>query len=174
MADYCKLIIVGRFVRDPELKYTPSQKAVCEFSLAWSKKSGGQQTSNFIDCVAWEKSGETINQYMKKGDAILVEGELRQERWEDKSGQKRSKLKMTVYQFQFLGDGQKHDEQPGPPMGQSQAPPPQRQAPPQQSPPAQQPAATPAQPAPPQETYAGPTGGYVSDGPDDSNIPFSP
>ena len=109
MADVNKVILIGRLTRDPQLKYLPSQTAVCEFGLAVGRKfkaaSGEQrEETNFIDCTVFGKGGEIFNQYMTKGKQVYVEGRLKYDSWEDKSGGgKRSKLTVAVEDFQFLG-----------------------------------------------------------------------
>lgn len=113
--NYNKIIIGGRLVRDPELRFTASQTPVCSFTVATSRtfKVGEEKREEtaFIDCTAWGKAGETINKYMKKGSAILVDGYVRQENWEDKqTGQKRSKLGITVETFQFAGSRPEQDD----------------------------------------------------------------
>lgn len=110
MANFNKVILAGNLTRDPQLNYTPSQTAVCEFGLAINRRyrgSDGQQRDDtcFVDCQAWGKTGEIINQYMSKGRPLLVEGRLTYDAWEAKDGQKRSKLRVTVENFQFLGSG---------------------------------------------------------------------
>ncbi len=109
MASYNKVILMGNLTRDPQLKYTPAQMAVCEFGLAvnrkWKSQSGEQKEEvNFIDCTAWGRTGEVINQYFTKGKPIFIEGRLKYDSWEDKNGGgKRSKLGVTVESFEFVG-----------------------------------------------------------------------
>ena len=105
-------ILAGRLTRNPELKYTPSGKAVCEFSIAVNRY-GKDDEADFFDCVAWEKKAEAISQHFTKGKPIFIEGSARMERWETKEGQKRSKIKFNVFQFQFVGP--KLEAQPGEP-----------------------------------------------------------
>ena len=131
MANYNKVILVGNLTRDPQLRYLPNQTPVCEFGLAinrrWRGQDGEQREDTcFIDCQVFGKQAETFNQYMKKGQPVLVEGRLQLNRWEDKDGQKRSKHRVSVQNFQFLGQG----------GGQGRAAPQQPQA--QSSPPPQQ------------------------------------
>jgi single-strand DNA-binding protein len=94
--------------RDAELKYTANGQAVCKFSLAINrrKKNGDQWVDepNFFDIVLWGKQGETLNQYLVKGKQIAVEGELRQDRWEQ-DGQNRSKVEIMANNVQLLGGG---------------------------------------------------------------------
>ena len=103
-----KAIIVGNITRDPELRSTPSGAQVCGFSVAvnrnYKDSSGANQESvSFIDCSAWGKAAEIIAQYAKKGSGILVSGRLEQRSWEDKEGQKRSRVEIVVEDFNFVG-----------------------------------------------------------------------
>ena len=105
---FSKAIIVGNITRDPELRSTPSGAQVCGFSVAvnrtYKDSSGANQESvSFIDCSAWGRAGEIIAQYAKKGSGILVSGRLEQRSWEDKEGQKRSRVEIVVEDFNFVG-----------------------------------------------------------------------
>ena len=105
---FSKAIIVGNITRDPELRSTPSGAQVCGFSVAvnrtYKDNSGAnQETVSFIDCSAWGRAGEIIAQYAKKGSGILVSGRLEQRSWEDKEGQKRSRVEIVVEDFNFVG-----------------------------------------------------------------------
>ncbi len=135
MANYNKVILVGNLTRDPQLSYLPSQTPVCEFGLAinhrWRGQDGEQREDTcFIDCRIFGKQAETFNQYMAKGRSVLVEGRLQLDRWEDKDGQKRSKHRIFVQSFQFLGQGggqgKAAPQQSRQPQAQS-GPPPQQQ-----------------------------------------------
>ena len=109
MANVNKVILIWNLTRDPELRYTPSGTAVLDFGMAinrkWKGKDGTpQEEVGFFDCTAWARTAEIISEHVKKGNPLLVEGYLKQDRWEDKdSGQKRSKIKVTVERMQFLG-----------------------------------------------------------------------
>lgn len=109
MRGFSKAIIAGNVTRDPEMRTTPSGAQVCSFTVAVNRvyrdSSGNQQDqTSFIDCVAWGKSAELINQYVKKGSGILVSGRLDQRSWEDKTtGQKRSRVEINVEDFSFIG-----------------------------------------------------------------------
>ena len=109
MANYNKIILVGNLTRDPQMRYLPSQMAVTDFGLAvnhkFKTKTGeDREEVLFIDCSAFGKAGEIINQYCQKGKQILVEGRLKYDTWEDKQGGgKRSKHSVVVDNFQFLG-----------------------------------------------------------------------
>src|SRR3954470_10405685 len=109
MASYNKVIMVGNLTRDPQLRYLPSQMAVVDIGLAVNHKfktAAGEDREEvmFIDCSAFGKQAEIINQYCQKGRPLLVEGRLKLDTWDDKqSGQKRSKHKVTIDNFQLLG-----------------------------------------------------------------------
>jgi single-strand DNA-binding protein len=101
--------LAGNLTRDPILRYLPSQAAVVEFGIATNRKyktAQGEEREDvcFVDCTAFGKTGEIINQHFTKGKAIFVEGRLTFQSWEDKNGGgKRSKLLVTVDSFQFVG-----------------------------------------------------------------------
>ncbi len=113
-----KVILMGNLTRDPELRTTPSGQSVCGFSLAvnrqWKDQSGAtQEAVDYVDCNAWGKAGEIINQYMQKGRAILITGRLQSRSWEQ-DGQKRSKLEVLVEDFNFIGSGSGGSDQAAP------------------------------------------------------------
>ena len=115
---FSKAIIMGNLTRDPEMRTTPSGAQVCGFSVAVNrtyKDSSGQQqeTVSFIDCSAWGKAGEIIAQYAKKGSGIMVSGRLDQRSWEDKEGQKRSRVEIVVEDFNFIGGGARSNSDGG-------------------------------------------------------------
>ena len=109
MADVNHVILIGRLTRDAELKYTSGGQPVCKFGLAINrrKKQGDQYVdeANFFDIVLWGKAGESLSQYLTKGKQVAVEGELRQDRWEQ-DGQSRSKVEVMANNVQLLGSGQ--------------------------------------------------------------------
>jgi single-strand DNA-binding protein len=108
MADINKVFVIGRLVRDAELKYTAAGQAVSKFSLAINeKKKNGDDWVNeasFFDITLWGKQAESLNQYLTKGKQIAVDGKLKQERWTDRdSGQGRSKISVIAQNIQLLG-----------------------------------------------------------------------
>jgi single-strand DNA-binding protein len=109
MANVNRVILIGNLTRDPQLKYLPSQTPVVEFGLATNRKFKAQNGENreevcFVDCSAFGRTAEVINQYCQKGKQLYVEGRLKFDSWEDKQGGgKRSKLTVVVENFQFLG-----------------------------------------------------------------------
>ena len=104
-------VIMGRFVRDPELRRTNSGKAVTSFTIACDK-SGRDSGASFIECVAWEKTAEFISNYFTKGSAVIVEGRLESRQYEAKDGQKRTVLEVVVSQAHFCE--RKKEEAPTP------------------------------------------------------------
>ena len=106
MADINRVILVGRLTRDAELKYTGSGVPVCTFSIAVNRRRKNGDTwedeASFFDIVLWGKMGETLNQYLVKGKQVCVEGELRQNRWEQ-DGQPRSKVEIIASNLQLIG-----------------------------------------------------------------------
>jgi len=109
MTDLNRVVLIGRLVRDAELKYTASGQAVCKFSIAVNrKKKNGDQwedEANFFDIVVWGRQGESIHQYLLKGKMVGVDGELRQDRWQQ-DGQNRSKIEIVASNLQLLGSPQ--------------------------------------------------------------------
>jgi single-strand DNA-binding protein len=110
MANFNKVLLIGNLTRDPQLSYLPSQTAVVDFGLAvnrrWTGKDGQARDSTcFIDCRAFARQAETINKYLTKGRPVFVEGRLEYDTWTAQDGTKRSKHRVTVENFQFLGGG---------------------------------------------------------------------
>src|SRR2546425_177885 len=110
MASFNRVLLLGNLTRDPQLKYIPgSNTAVAEFGVACNRKyrtANGEDREEvtFVDCTAWAKQAEVINQDMTKGKPIFIEGRLKLDQWEDKQGGgKRSKLTVVVENFQFIG-----------------------------------------------------------------------
>ena len=102
-----KVFLLGNLTRDPELRYTPNGTAVAGFGVAvnrrYTTKEGDRKEEvDFFEVEVWDKQAENCNEYLSKGRGILVEGRLRQDRWEDESGNKRSKLKIVASTIQFL------------------------------------------------------------------------
>ncbi len=108
MANLNHVVLIGRLTRDAELKYTNTGLAVSKLSIAVNrrKRSGDQwvDEANYFDITVWGKTAENLNQYLLKGKEIAVEGELRQDRWEQ-DGQTRSKVEIVATNIQLLGGG---------------------------------------------------------------------
>jgi single-strand DNA-binding protein len=133
-------MLIGRLGQDPELKYTPSGSAVCNFSMAttesWTDKSGQkQEKTEWHRIVVWGKLSELCNQYLAKGRQCFVEGSLQTRSWEDQSGVKKYTTEINARNVQFLGgqaqagSGQQRDQgfsQENSGQGQSQGQPQQQ------------------------------------------------
>jgi single-strand DNA-binding protein len=124
MASLNRVLLMGNMTRDPQLSYLPSQTAVAEFGLAMTRKfkkqdgSQGEETC-FVDCQIFGKRAEVINKYFKKGEPIFIEGRLKLDSWQGQDGTKRSKLRVFVENFEFIGGrrgggGQPADSQEAP------------------------------------------------------------
>lgn len=111
--DMNRFIGVGRLVSDPQTAATQNGNEYAKFTIASNRVyvSGDQKREevSFLDCVAWGKLAGVIGEYVRKGSQIVIEGRLKQERWE-KDGQKRSKIVVVVESLQFL---QKKGEEAG-------------------------------------------------------------
>ncbi len=100
--NYNRVILMGNLTRDVTFSYLPNQTPVAEFGMAMNRKFKDKEETCFVDVCAYGKTAETLNQYMKKGMPLHVEGRLHYSQWE-KDGQKRSKLRVIVDNFQFMG-----------------------------------------------------------------------
>jgi single-strand DNA-binding protein len=112
MASYNKVVLMGNLTRDPELRYTQSNLAVCKVGLAVNRRVKDSQTdqwreeATFVDVTIFGKRGEAFEKFHKKGASAFIDGELRFDQWEDKeSGQKRSKLYVVANNWEFVGGG---------------------------------------------------------------------
>ena len=111
---------IGRLTRDPELRYTPSGKAICKFGLAINRSYKNQEGNNiedtlFINISAWGRQAEHCSQFLKKGRRVAVNGELRSNNWQDRDGNKRVTYEISARSVQFLDylkdlDGMSRDE----------------------------------------------------------------
>lgn len=112
MADLNQVALIGRIVRDAELRHTTNGKAVSKFSIAVSeKRKEGNQWKNhveYFDLVLWGQLAESLQQYLVKGKQIAVAGKLSQEKWEQ-DGQNRSKVVVTIRELQLLSGGSASD-----------------------------------------------------------------
>ena len=117
MASVNKAIIVGNLGRDPEVRYTPDGKAVTSFSVAttdkWRDKDGNsQERTEWHRIVAFDRLAETCGEYLAKGRAVYVEGNIRTRSWEDREGNKRYTTEIHARTVQFLsprGEGARRD-----------------------------------------------------------------
>lgn len=117
-----KVIIMGRLVRDPEMRHTQSGTAVCGFSIACDRdivsKQSGERETDFFDVTAWRSTAEFVSKYFAKGRMIVVVGRLQQRSYTDKQGNKRTAVDILADNVYF-GDSKKDanasDTTPSPP-----------------------------------------------------------
>lgn len=99
-----KVILVGRLSKDPELRATASGIPVASFSVACDRrfvKQGEERKADFINCIAWQKSAESISKFFKKGDRIALEGTLQVRDWQDNDGKTHYTTEVVVDQWEF-------------------------------------------------------------------------
>ena len=109
MASFNKVILMGNMTADPELKQTTSGISVCSFTIAVNRRGvkgteNGQPTVDFIDIVAWRQSAEFVSRYFKKGNPILVCGQLQKRAWTDNQGQKRYAVEVVADEVTFASN----------------------------------------------------------------------
>jgi single-strand DNA-binding protein len=103
-----RVMLMGNLTRDVELRFLPtSNTPVANLGVAvnrkWKNQQGEQQEEvTFIDCEAFGRTAEVLNQYLKKGRPIYLEGRLKLDQWKDAEGNNRSKMKVVVESFQFI------------------------------------------------------------------------
>ena len=106
MASFNKVILIGNMTADPELKQTAGGISVCSFSIAvnrrFTKGEQGQQTVDFINVVTWRQSAEFVSRYFKKGNPILVCGQLQTRNWTDNTGAKRYVTEVVADEVSFV------------------------------------------------------------------------
>ena len=136
MASYNRVLLMGNLTRDPQLSYLPSNTPVVEIGLACNrrfKRQDGEQGEEtlFVDCSAFGRQAEVINQYCRKGRPLFIEGRLKLSQWQDKDGNNRSKIRVVIENFQFIdsrGEGGGDRDAPSRPASDSaprdNAPPP--------------------------------------------------
>jgi single-strand DNA-binding protein len=159
MANYNKVILAGNLTRDPEKRFTPNGASVTEFGLAVNRvfrtQSGDKREETcFVDIVAWGRTGELCEQYLRKGRPVLLDGRLEYSSWEGQDGRKRSKLRVVADVVQFLGGPGDGGGRGGGDYGESRSEPRRAQERPAQQP--QQPQRPPEQardPGPAEDDY---------------------
>jgi len=124
MAGVNKVILIGRLVKDPEIRYTPSGTAVANFTIAtsreWKDRNTGekQESTEWHRIVAWERLGEVCGEYLHKGSQVYIEGRLQTRSWEDQDGNKRWTTEVIAQAMQMLdpagkgGATQSNSQQP--------------------------------------------------------------
>ena len=102
MVSFNRVVLAGNLTRDPELRFTNDGIPVCSFGLAVNRVRSRSEEVDFFDISAWRELGETIANYKKKGDPILLEGRLQYRTWEAQDGSKRSAVDVVADNVQFL------------------------------------------------------------------------
>ena len=101
-----KAILIGRLTRDPELRYTSSNRAVCQFTVAidrpFTNQASGQREADFINVVVWDKTAENVGKYMSKGRLIAVEGRIQTRNYDNNEGRKVYVTEVVATNVQFL------------------------------------------------------------------------
>lgn len=108
MASLNRVFLMGNLTRDPQLKYTQSGLAVCDFGLAVNRKyrtgqGEDREETLFVDITVFARQAETASEYLSKGRPVFIEGRLKFDQWTNAEGQKRSKLSVVADRVQFLG-----------------------------------------------------------------------
>lgn len=110
MASFNKVILIGNMTADPELKQTMGGVSVCSFSIAvnrrFAKSEQGQQSVDFINIVTWRQNAEFVSRYFKKGNPILICGQLQTRTWNDNQGQKRYATEVVADEVSFVANAQ--------------------------------------------------------------------
>ena len=120
MASFNKVILIGNMTADPELKQTPGGKSVCSFSIAVNRRSKEDNACDFINVVAWEKRADFVAQWFKKGNPILVCGQLQTRSYQDKQGNNRTVTEVLADELTFIASAPKEgaaDKAPSPAAG---------------------------------------------------------
>ena len=107
MPSYNKVILMGNLTRDVQLKSVAGGQAVAEIGIAVNRKfklkdGTEKEEVTFVDCECWGPRADVIARYFTKGKPIFIEGRLKLDSWEDKDGQKRSKMRVVIEDFQFV------------------------------------------------------------------------
>jgi single-strand DNA-binding protein len=104
-----QVILIGNATRDTEVRYTPNRTAVADVGIAVNKRIKKNDEwvdePTFLDVTCWAKTAEIAGEYVKKGKQIMIEGELRVDKWENNEGEKRSRLVIVARQLKLLGGG---------------------------------------------------------------------
>lgn len=123
MANFNKVILAGNLVRDPELRVTERGLSICKFGMAvnrtWRDANGSEQEdTTFVDVDAFGKTADVIARYCGRGNPLLVEGRLKMDSWVSQSGEKKTRLKVVLESFQFVGGARGAGEEAKPvPVG---------------------------------------------------------
>lgn len=109
------VILMGNLTCDPELRYIPDGTAVCSFGIGVNERRTNregekQERADFFEIECWRQTAENVSKYMSKGSPVLLQGKLVQDRWQNKEGQNRSRIKVRAFFVKFLPRAQKRDD----------------------------------------------------------------
>ena len=96
-----KVILMGRLTKDPELRYTNNKTPVCSFTIAVNNGYGEKQQTDFINCVAWNKTAEFVTKYFAKGKMIIVIGRITTRSWETQDGKRAYATEVVANEVNF-------------------------------------------------------------------------
>ena len=126
MASFNKVILIGNMTADPELKQTTGGVSVCSFSIAvnrrFARAEQGQQNVDFINIVTWRQQAEFVSRYFKKGNPILVCGQLQNRTWTDNQGQKRYATEIQADEVSFVASAAQSGNATSAPAGSTYTP----------------------------------------------------
>jgi single-strand DNA-binding protein len=105
MVSFNRAVLAGNLTQDPELKFTQNGVPVCSFRIAVNRVRSKSEAVDFFNVNAWQELGETVANYKKKGDPILVEGHLKYRSWQSQDGTKRNAVEVVADRVQFLSRG---------------------------------------------------------------------
>ena len=107
-------MFIGRLGRDPESRFTQSGKTVVNFSVACSENRGGEEYTDWVNIVAWDKLGEICAQYLQKGSLVYISGRMQTRKWQDQSGTDRYTTEIVAREMKMLDSrrdsGQQQDQ----------------------------------------------------------------
>lgn len=107
-------MFIGRLGRDPESRFTQSGKTVVNFSIACSEKRVGEEYTEWVNIVVWDKLGEICAQYLQKGSLVYISGRMQTRKWQDQSGSDRYTTEIVAREMKMLDskkDGQQQNQQ---------------------------------------------------------------
>ena len=101
-----KVFLIGRLTRDPELRYTGSNVAVCSFAIAVNRNftnASGEREADFINVVVWRKQAENVKNYLSQGSQVAIDGRIQTRSYDDQNGNKRYVTEVVADNVEFLG-----------------------------------------------------------------------
>lgn len=109
------ITLIGRTTKEPDVRTIPSGSKCASFCLAVDRRTKEGKTADFIDCVAWGKTAELVESYIKKGERLGIVGALQTRNYEDKEGNKRKVYEVLIDRIEFLGGNKAETTEPAQP-----------------------------------------------------------